>query len=93
MRRESVPEQAFLRGMVATRLLSGSIEITAALLMWRFGRLDTAVRINGLLGLVGPLVLTLTMLMGVAGLAGRLPLSKLLWIGLGVVLILFGTSR
>jgi hypothetical protein len=46
-----------------------------------------------LLGLVGPLVLSVTMLLGLAGLAGRLPAGKLVWIGLGVVLILFGTSR
>lgn len=61
--------------------------------MWRFGRLETAVRINGFLGLAGPIVLSLTMLMGVAGLAGRLPLGKITWIGLGVLLIFYGTSR
>lgn len=88
-----MPEHLYLRGMVMVRLLSASIELTGALLMWRLGRLETAVRINGLLGLVGPLVLTVTMLLGLAGLAGRLPAGKLVWIGLGVVLILFGTSR
>ena len=87
-----MPEHLYLRGMVMVRLLSASIELTGALLMWRLGRLETAVRINGLLGLVGPLVLTVTMLLGLAGLAGRLPAGKLVWIGLGVVLILFGTS-
>jgi hypothetical protein len=88
-----MPEHLYLRGMVMVRLLSASIELTGALLMWRLGRLETAVRINGLLGLVGPLVLSVTMLLGLAGLAGRLPAGKLVWIGLGVVLILFGTSR
>ena len=88
-----VPEHAYLRSLVGIRLLSASIELTGALLMWRFGRLDTAVRINGILGFIGPLVLTITMLIGVAGLATRLPLGKLVWIGAGVLLILIGTSR
>lgn len=88
-----MPEHLYLRGMVMIRLLSGMLELSGALLMWRFGRLDMAVRINGLLGLVGPLVLTTTMALGIAGLAGRVPSGKLLWIGMGVVCILFGTSR
>ena len=87
------PEHFYLRGMVGLRLVSALIELTGAFLMWRFGRLDTAVRINGVLGLVGPVVLTLTMLLGVAGLATRLPIGKLLWIGAGVCLILVGTTR
>jgi hypothetical protein len=88
-----MPEDIYLRTMVGIRLLSASIEFTGALLMWRLGRLDMAVRVNSFLGLVGPLVLTVTMLVGVAGLATRLPLTKLLWIGAGVLLILIGTSR
>jgi hypothetical protein len=88
-----VSEHVFLRGMVGMRLLSASLELAGAILMWRFGRLETAVRINGLLGLVGPVVLTVTMLLGLAGLAGRLPLAKLALIGGGVLLILAGTSR
>ena len=87
------PDNLYLRGMVGVRLLSGCLELTGAFLMWRLGRLGAAVRINGVLGLLGPVVLTLTMLIGVAGLATRLPVAKLLWIGAGVMLILVGTSR
>ncbi len=87
------PEQLYLRGMVGMRLLSASLEFAGALLMWRLGRLDAAVRVNSVLGLVGPVILTLTMLLGVAGLATRLPVGKLLWIGAGVSLILIGTTR
>ena len=87
------PEHLYLRGMVGIRLLSGALELTGALLMWRLGRLDAAVRVNSVLGLMGPVVLTLTMLIGVAGLATRLPVGKLLWIGAGVMLILVGTTR
>lgn len=84
----------FLNGMVLIRLLSALMEFTGAFLMWRFHRLDMAVRINGVLGLVGPMVLTTTMLLGVVGLAAsRLPLGKIVWITLGVLCILWGTSR
>lgn len=84
----------FLRGMVAIRLLSALIELTGAFLMWRFQRLDMAVRINGFLGMAGPLVLTSTMLLGIAGLAAsRVPIAKVAWIGAGVALILWGTTR
>ncbi|CAB1129127.1 conserved membrane protein of unknown function [Candidatus Hydrogenisulfobacillus filiaventi] len=87
-------QHVFLRGMVAIRLFSALAELTGALLMWRFQRLETAVRINGLLGLVGPLVLTTTMALGLAGLAqSRLPAARLVWIGAGVGLILWGTRR
>lgn len=84
----------FLRGMIVVRFLSAAMEFTGALLMWRYARLDMAVRINGLLGLAGPLVLTTTMMLGIAGLAAtRVPTAKIVWIGLGVACILWGTTR
>jgi hypothetical protein len=47
-----------------------------------------------LLGLAGPLVLTTTMMLGIAGLAAtRVPTAKIVWIGLGVACILWGTTR
>lgn len=87
-------DEVFLRGMIVIRFLSAMMEFTGAFLMWRYYRLDMAVRINGFLGLAGPLVLTSTMLLGIAGLAAtRVPLGKILWIGMGVACILFGTTR
>lgn len=87
-------EDAYLNGMVLLRLLSATLELTGAFLMWRFHRLDTAVRINGFLGMAGPLILTTTMLVGMAGLAAsRVPVQKLIWIGAGIALILWGTTR
>ncbi len=93
-RERIVDDNLYLKGMVIIRLLSATLEFTGAFLMWRFQRLDTAVRINGFLGLVGPLILTSTMLLGVAGLAlGKMPVGKIFWIGTGVLCILWGTSR
>lgn len=87
-------DEIFLKGMIIIRFLSATIELTGAFLMWRFYRLDTAIRINGLLGLAGPIILTTTMLLGVAGLAAtKVPVAKIVWIGLGVACILWGTTR
>ena len=87
-------EEIFLKGMIIIRFLSAIMELTGAFLMWRFYRLDTAIRINGFLGLVGPIILTSTMLLGIAGLAAtRVPVAKIVWIGLGVACILWGTTR
>jgi len=77
--------------MVLVRLLSSAVELSAAVLMARYNRVDTALRINGILGLVGPLILLAVTTLGVAGLAGRLPVHKLLMILAGVLLIILGT--
>ena len=82
---------AFVSGMAIIRFLSATIEFTAALLMLRFGRVETALRINGVLGLVGPIVLILTTAFGVAGMAGRIQFGKLALIFAGVYLILYGS--
>ena len=77
--------------MALLRLLAGSIEITAALLMVKFGRVQTAIKINGVLGLIGPIILTLVSSLGIIGLAQQIPLSQLLTVALGVALIFLGT--
>ena len=81
----------FVRGMATVRFLSSAIECTAAIFMLRLGRVDSALRINGVLGLVGPAVLIVTTALGVAGLAGRVQVGKILLIFAGVYLILYGS--
>lgn len=81
----------FVAGMVLVRLLSSAVELSAAVLMARYNRVDTALRINGILGLVGPVILVAVTALGLAGLAGRLPVHKLLMILTGVLLIILGT--
>lgn len=82
-----------LKAMVLLRMLSAGVELTAAWMMWKIGRLETAVQINVALGLFGPTILVLATLAGVAGLAGKLPVAKLLLIGVGVLCILLGVRR
>jgi len=85
-----ISEMRALTSMAFIRLLSGTIEISAALTMLRLSNLRSAVRINALLGLVGPIILLSASFAGIAGMAGRVQTSKLVMIVLGVALILAG---
>lgn len=79
--------------MAFLRFLSASIEITAAIWMLRIGRVEAALGINALLGLVGPTLFALVSAIGIAGLAGQVSWGKLALIFTGVLLVLFGASR
>lgn len=72
------------------RILSGSIEIGAALLMIKLNSIDKALMVNSSLALVGPLILIITTTIGVVGLAGNISLIKIGLIFLGVTFILLG---
>ncbi|MGI6036643.1 MAG: YqhV family protein [Limnochordia bacterium] len=86
-------EQKLLHGMAGLRVLAGTIEICAALLMLRFGRVDTALRINSLLGAIGPTILLLVSALGLAGLTGKISLDRYLIVVFGVLLIFIGVRR
>lgn len=79
-------------GMAMLRIISGSIEILAALLMIKVNQVDKALIINSSLALVGPMILIATTTIGLVGLADRIPFSKILWILLGVAFILIGVK-
>ena len=49
-------ETQVVRSMALLRFIAGSLEITAALLMIRYGKVGIALRINAGLGLFGPLI-------------------------------------
>lgn len=80
-----------LLGMCLLRVLSGCIEISAAMLMWHLGSIPVALRINGVLGLCGPVVLLAATGLGLSSLACQVPPSRLLLILAGVSLIFLGT--
>lgn len=75
--------------MIALRLISGSIEITAALFMLKFNSLEKAFYINSLLALVGPVILIVTTGIGLYGMAGKMPLMKSIGLVCGILLILY----
>ncbi|WP_066638831.1 YqhV family protein [Desulfolucanica intricata] len=79
--------------MAAMRFLSAGIEFTAALLMLRFNNVETAFKINSVLALVGPTVLTIVTLLGLVGLAGKVSFPGMLSILLGVTLIFLGINK
>ncbi|GGF88240.1 YqhV family protein [Paenibacillus aceti] len=83
----------YVSSMSFIRLMSGSIEIMAALLMLRLGRVDRALAVNSALALVGPTVLILTTSIGLAGMAYKLSWGKILWIAIGVVCLLIGILK
>ncbi|OMP66321.1 YqhV family protein [Domibacillus epiphyticus] len=85
-------EKALL-GIILIRLISGSIEITAAMLMMKFNDLEKAFYINSLLALVGPIILVLTTGIGLMGLSGKVPLTKSFTLIAGVLLIIYSLRK
>lgn len=80
-------------GMALIRILSCMIELSAALLMIKFNRVDTALKINAVLAFVGPIILMSVMALGLFGMAGKMPSSKMFIITLGVLLIFYGANK
>ena len=74
--------------MVILRIISGSIEITAAGLMYKFQDLEKALAINSMLALVGPTILIITTGIGIAGISEKISFLKMICLFSGVVLIL-----
>lgn len=77
--------------MSVIRLTVGCANVLAGYLMWRSASVRSSIAINGVLGSVLPLVFMLVMAIGVSGLATRVPLTKVLMIIGGTILIILGT--
>lgn len=84
-------EKAVL-GMVILRILSGSIEISVALLMLKFNNIEKALILNSSLAFVGPIILILTTTIGLVGIAEKISIMKIVWIFTGVAFILYGVK-
>jgi cytochrome c biogenesis protein CcdA len=83
----------FVLSMASIRLLSGSLEVIAALLMIRYNQVEKALLINSGLAVVGPFVLLTTTTIGLLGIADKLSYNKMLWIIAGVSCIFFGILK
>ncbi len=79
--------------MAGLRLLSGFIEMMAGLLILKLNSVEKAMLVNAFLASIGPSVLLISMTLGVISLAGKMPYSKLLLIGMGVCLIFLGVRK
>ena len=78
--------------IVLLRLLSGSIEITAAMFMLKFNDLEKAFYINSLLALVGPIILIITTGIGLMGLADKISLTRIVCLFAGIFLVIFSLN-
>jgi hypothetical protein len=79
--------------MAMLRIFSGSIELTAALVMLRLNDVQKALAVNSMLALIGPLVLISTTAIGLIGLSDKLSPVKFVWILAGVSCLLIGILR
>lgn len=77
--------------MAVIRACFGLLSLAGGYMMFRLNDLQSAVRINGILGSIGPFVLLLVSAIGVAGLATQLDFKKIALVLIGVTLILLGT--
>lgn len=84
-------EKAVL-GMAFLRLISGSIEIFAAILMLKFNSVEKALVVNSSLAIVGPIILILTTSIGLLGIVEKISYMKMVWIFLGVGFIFVGVK-
>ncbi|MER2190703.1 MAG: YqhV family protein [Solibacillus sp.] len=75
--------------IIILRLISGSIEITAAAFMYKFNDLEKAFYINSLLALVGPVILIVTTAIALLGLADKISMTRIVCLFGGIFLILF----
>jgi hypothetical protein len=80
-------------GMALIRVLSSLIELTAAVLMLKFNKIESALKINATLAFVGPIILMSVMALGLFGMAGKLAPSKMVIIAVGVLLIFYGVNK
>jgi cytochrome c biogenesis protein CcdA len=83
----------FVISMASLRVLSGSLEVLAAVLMIRFNQVEKALLINSGLAVMGPLILLTTTTIGLLGIADKLSYNKMLWIIVGVSCIFFGILK
>jgi hypothetical protein len=79
--------------MATLRVVSGCLEITAAMIMLRLNQVDKALLVNSGLAIVGPFVLLSTTALGLIGIAEKLSFTKLLLILLGVAFIFVGILK
>lgn len=85
-------EEKLIWAMRLMRGLSAIIEVTAAVLFLRMTDAASILRLNSLLGLVGPVIFISVSAFGIAASLGTFPPRKLALILGGVLLVIWGTK-
>jgi len=78
-------------GIRVARVLSASVEVVAAVLLLRMSDIRSMIRLNSLLGLVGPLIFVTVSALGIAASLGKIQPGRLGLVVLGVMLVVLGT--
>lgn len=84
-------DEKMMVGIRLARGLSATLEVTAFLLLLRMDNIAAMQRLNGLLGMVGPIIFITVSALGLAGSIGAIQPGRLALIAGGVVLIVLGT--
>lgn len=84
-------ERKVLSQIAMLRAISGILEFSAALVIIRLSRVEAALRINALLGLIGPLVFLAVSALGIVALAVKVSFFKIILLVAGACFILWGT--
>ncbi|TYR82446.1 DUF2619 domain-containing protein [Priestia megaterium] len=79
--------------MACLRFVSSFIEFIAAILIFTNNDVKKALMINGMLALVGPIVMVSSFSIGLVSIADQLSFGKLILIVIGVVFILIGVFK
>jgi len=82
----------YIVSMALIRFASSLVEFCAALLFLHSKEVEQALRINALLGLVGPAIFASVSFLGIYSMAGKVSVVRLIIIFTGVILVLIGTA-
>jgi hypothetical protein len=85
-------QAATVHNMALIRVISGLLEIVVAIIFLKLGKVESALRMNAFLGLVGPLVFLAVSALGIVAVAVKLSWLKIILICLGIILVLTGTK-
>jgi hypothetical protein len=86
-------EQVTVNNMALIRVISGLLEIGIAIIFLKLGKVESALRLNTFLGLIGPLVFLTVSVLGIAAIAVKLSWLKIILICLGIIMVLIGTKN
>jgi len=75
------------------RLFSGLLELSAGSLMIYFNNVETALKINAILALIGPTIMIIVTSLGLIGIAENVSLGKMLTVVCGATLIFIGLHK
>lgn len=91
MRGGATLDDKLIWGIRLMRIFSALVEVSAALLLLRMNEVGSMLRLNSVLGMVGPLIFIAVSALGLADSLGKVQPQKLALIFLGILLVLWGT--